>query len=57
METPRVGETNQGKIFVNIIKYFEIFCSAGSHDLACALHPGHGLHYCGAHDSQAIRDR
>ena len=63
METPRVGETNQGEIFsilrniLNIKKHFKIFCSAGSHDLARALHPGHGLHYCGAHDSQAVRDR
>ena len=57
METPRVGETNQGEIFSNITKYFQIFLSAGSHDLARALHPGHGLHHCGAHDSQAVRDR
>ena len=63
METPRVGETNQGEIFSNITKHFkillnyEIFLSAGSHDLARALHPGHGLHHCGAHDSQAVRDR
>ena len=60
METPGVGETNQGallqylKYFLNIMKYF---WSVGSHDLARALHPGHGLHHCGAHDSQAIRDR